>query len=79
MGEEWGKVGRKWVKNGMKSLQKTVLMHASAGQGGGGEALHYYQGFHDVASVFLLQVGEGEPPSPPDCSAPPRQTSNRST
>ena len=59
MGEKWGKMGKKWVRNEITGVQKTVLMHASAGQGGGGEALHYYQGFHDVASVFLLQVGEG--------------------
>ena len=39
-------------------LMSTVLGRHQQ-QGGGGEALHYYQGFHDVASVFLLQVGEG--------------------
>ena len=30
MGEEWGKMGKKWVKNEVTGLQKTVLMHASA-------------------------------------------------
>ena len=30
MGEKWGKMGKKWVKNEITGLQKTVLMHASA-------------------------------------------------
>ena len=28
---------------------------------GGGERLHYYQGFHDVASVLLLVSGQDSP------------------
>ena len=31
MGERWGKMGKKWVKNEITGLQKTALMHASAG------------------------------------------------
>ena len=30
MGERWGKMGKKWVKNEITGLQKTALMHASA-------------------------------------------------
>ena len=30
MGEKWGKMGKKWVRNEITGLQKTVLMHASA-------------------------------------------------
>ena len=30
MGEKWGKMGKKWVKNEITGVQKTVLMHASA-------------------------------------------------
>ena len=37
MGKEWGKMGKQWVKNEIKTLQKTgVLMQASAGLGGRG-------------------------------------------
>ena len=31
MGERWGKMGKRWVKNEITGLQKTALMHASAG------------------------------------------------
>ena len=30
MGEKWGKMGKKWVRNEITGVQKTVLMHASA-------------------------------------------------
>ena len=30
MGERWGKMGKKWVKNEITGVQKTALMHASA-------------------------------------------------
>ena len=30
MGERWGKMGKRWVKNEITGLQKTALMHASA-------------------------------------------------
>ena len=30
MGEKWGRMGKKWVKNEVTGVQKTVLMHASA-------------------------------------------------
>ena len=30
MGEKWGKMGNKWVKNELTGVEKTVLMHASA-------------------------------------------------
>jgi len=30
MGEKWGKMGKKWVKNGITGVEKRVLMHASA-------------------------------------------------
>ena len=36
MGERWGKMGKKWVKNEITGVQKTALMHASAHLGGGG-------------------------------------------
>eukprot|EP01045_Picozoa_sp_COSAG04_P013546 COSAG04_NODE_965_length_9140_cov_5.526048_11_plen_77_part_00 len=32
MGEKWGRMGKKWVRNEITGLQKTVLMHASAHQ-----------------------------------------------
>ena len=35
MGEKWGGMGKKWVRNGITGVQKTVLMHASAGPGDG--------------------------------------------
>ena len=35
MGERWGEMGKKWVKNEITGLQKTALMHASAGPAGG--------------------------------------------
>ena len=33
MGERWGKMGKQWVKNEITGVQKTALMHASAGPG----------------------------------------------
>ena len=33
MGEKWGKMGKKWVKSEITGVQKTALMHASAGPG----------------------------------------------
>ena len=30
MGEKWGKMGKKWVKNEVTGVEKTALMHASA-------------------------------------------------
>ena len=36
MGERWGKMGKKWVKNGITGVQKTALMHASAHLGHAG-------------------------------------------
>ena len=30
MGEKWGKMGKKWAKNEITGVEKTVLMHASA-------------------------------------------------
>ena len=36
MGERWGKMGKKWVKNEITGLQKTALMHASAHLAAGG-------------------------------------------
>ena len=41
MGEKWGKMGKKWVKNEITGLQKTVLMHASAHLGSAPEDLAY--------------------------------------
>ena len=35
MGERWGKMGKKWVKNEIAGVQKTALMHASAHLPGG--------------------------------------------
>ena len=34
MGERWGKMGKKWVKSEITGVQKTALMHASAGLAG---------------------------------------------
>ena len=36
MGEKWGKMGKKWVRNEITGLQKTLLMHASAHLAGRG-------------------------------------------
>ena len=38
MGEKWGRMGKKWVKNEITGLQKTALMHASAHLGVGQSA-----------------------------------------
>ena len=42
MGEKWGKMGKKWVRNEVTGVQKTVLMHASAHLVCGGPALVWH-------------------------------------
>ena len=62
MGEKWGKMGKKWVRNEVTGVQKTVLMHASAhlagvGARGGADV----QGQERLRPAELPAAGPGGP------------------